>query len=201
MSLAISPSFPFPQYCSSPAKSARISQLSSKYPASNCPSPIKPATPTYSAHTVQVNCSIQFQSNSCIEEGTTESSQIGLLTFILEGSCLSELESYETQNCYDDSLEPSIKMQDSECSLRNRYPHLFQSFLAPSSCTDSKPSPLTSTRNTDLDKRSAGNSDHPSNQKKRAQKMGLVKSVITSLRRLNRRTSLPYLPREVTCQH
>ena len=199
MSLAISSSFPSPQFCSSPAKSASSSRL--QYSTPTCPSPIKPATPNFSTRTVQVNCSIQFQSNSCIEEKNTETSQIGLLTFILEGSCLSELESYETQNCYDDSLEPSIKMQDSECSLRNRYPHLFQSFLAPSNSTDSKPSPLTSTRNTDLGRRSAGNSDHPSNQKKRVQKMGLVKSVITSLRRLNRRTSLPYIPREVTCQH
>ena len=200
MSLAITPSFPSPQFYSSPVKSARNHSSRLQYPTPNYPSPIKPDT--FRASTVHVRCSTQFHSTtSCAGERNTENSKIGLLTFILEGSCVSELDHCQAQNWDDESLEPSILVQDSGCSLKNRYPHLFQSFLAPSNCTNSRTSPLTSTRIPGQDKKSTGSSNHPSSQKKRVQIKRMVKSVITSLKRLNKGAPVPSItPRTNTIE-
>ena len=194
MMVEMCPSFPSPQFSSSPVKPAwnTLSHSDLQHPHTACPSPIKPATPLFRAHSVQVICRPLFHSvTSCNDENSSQNShtKIGLLTFVLEGGCISELEDSERQGwCSQDrSLEPSLLVQDSESSLKNRYPHLYQSFLPASNFnTEIRPTPR-STRNQEVKR--ADILHRPSTQKKRVELKGAVKSVIKSLRRQNKKTA------------
>ena len=201
MMVEMCPSFPSPQFSSSPVKPARntLSHSNLQHPHTACPSPIKPATPLFRAHSVQVICRPLFHSvTSCNEENSSQNShtKIGLLTFVLEGGCVSEVEDSERQGwCSQDrSLEPSLLVQDSESSLKNRYPHLYQSFLPASNFnTEIRPTPY-STRNQEVERR-ADISHRPSTRKKRVELKGAVKSVIKSLRNQNKKTAATKSPR------
>ncbi|KAL5253641.1 hypothetical protein ACHWQZ_G013421 [Mnemiopsis leidyi] len=182
--------FPCPQFSSSPIKKTPNSAHYQLHNSSSLPSPVKPSTPLFRIHTVDVSCRTLFHSVDSEDSLETSYTKIGFLTFILEGSCISDLDNSETDSwCSENySLEPSILVQDSECSLQNRYPHLCQS-LEDDHVFRSTPasSSHVAARNLSSNTRAVKSSRHPT---KRRQMRGVVKSVISSLRKLNQRQRL-----------
>ncbi|KAL5253640.1 hypothetical protein ACHWQZ_G013420 [Mnemiopsis leidyi] len=181
--------FPCPQFCSSPIKQTPNSAHYQLPNSSSLPSPVKPSTPIFRIHTVDVSCRTLFHSVDSEDSLETSYTKIGFLTFILEGSCISDLDNSEpdswcSENC---SLEPSILIQDSECSLQNRYPNLCQS-LEDDHVFRSTPvsSSHVAARNLSSNTKAVSSSRRPTSRKRRGQMKGVVKSVISSLRRLHK---------------
>ena len=184
--------FPSPKFCSSPVKLTPNSVGYKLSDSSSLPSPVKPSTPIFRIQRVDVTCRALFHSVDSQDTSDTSCTKIGLLTFILEGSCISDLDNSEADSwCSEDfSLEPSIQVQDSEYSLQNRYPHLYQSFLDDPIFKSNPVSPShVAARNLSPNTKSSNFSRRPSTRKRRGQMKGVVKSVISSLRRLHRTSS------------